>query len=447
LNLALSPARRAAFHLLLQVDEQEAHLSELIFSPLLESLEFIDRNLATELVYGVLRQQRLLDHLLASSCRPRLSTLDKPVLLALRLGAYQLLFLTRIPPHAAVNESVELVKWQKLRSAAPLVNAILRRITHESLDEWVAALERGPAENLALRFSHPDWLVERWRGVWGEDQLRKLLALNNQLPPVFFRSNSPRIQISEIATELENKKIRVSWSEFPSGCGRILEGDLRQTKLWRDRQLIIQDRASQMVPLLLEPRKDDLVLDLCAAPGGKASEMAWHTRDGAKILAMDCEFSRLCSARKIHAGLWRNLHFVGADGTQPLPFRVEFNKILVDAPCSGTGTLRKNPDIRWKLRPDRLLELQGRQISLLENASRSLRTGGTIVYSTCSMEPEENEQVVELFLEHHPDFRLTIPTHPEFQSYFHSDCYFRILPSEENADGFFAAVLVKLSSN
>ncbi len=441
--MALSPARRLACYFLQKLEDAEITLGELMFSGAMEKLQAADRNLVTELVYGVLRHRSLLDQVLQICCHTPLSALDRPVLQALRLGSYQILFLSRIPRRAAVYESVEMVKWLRLRSSSALVNAVLRRVSMEKLDHVRSNCGANSVETLALRFSHPEWLVERWICRYPLSAVQLLLELNNRPPPVFFRANALDLTPDSMERLLRADGVRIEWIRPGEGRGRVLEGDLYRADLFRQGKIVIQDAGSQWIPFLLEPRPGEKILDLCSAPGGKTSEIAWLTRDQAEVLAVDVSFSRLLAAKNRQSSFWKHIHHVAADGLQSLPCRGRFDKILVDAPCSGTGTLRRNPDIRWKLDPKKLSELQSRQLLFLENATPHLRPGGILVYSTCSLEEEENEKVVEIFLNRHPEFHLTMPDAPNLRTYFDSRLHFHLLPSEANADGFFAAVLKK----
>jgi 16S rRNA (cytosine967-C5)-methyltransferase len=267
--------------------------------------------------------------------------------------------------------------------------------------------------------------------------------LNNQPPPPFFRANALDLTPDYLGKILGAGGVRIEWMRPGEGRGRVLEGDLHRTDLFREGKIVIQDAGSQSIPFLLAPRPGEKILDLCSAPGGKTSEIAWLTRDQAEIFAVDVSFSRLLAAKSRQEPLWKHINHFVADGTQPLPCRGLFDKILVDAPCSGTGTLRRNPDIRWKLEQKKLLELHSRQLLLLENTVPHLRPGGVLVYSTCSLEEEENERVVDIFLNRHPEFHLTMPDAPDLCAHFDSKLFFYVLPSEANADGFFAAVLKK----
>jgi 16S rRNA (cytosine967-C5)-methyltransferase len=423
------------------VEQADLSPADLLHSEMVGALSPPDRHLATELVYGVLRSRLLLDRVLASLCRGSLARFDLAVLQALRLGLYQLLFLSRIPARAAVNESVEIVKWQKIHSAAALVNAVLRKASPDLLARTLSQLPGETAEGLSLRFSHPLWLVKRWLRKFGAAITSEVLERNNQAPRTFFRINSRELAEKEMLEILVREEIRVSTTPWPGSIFTVEQGDLSASPLFRSGALAIQDAGSQLIPMLLDPQPGERILDLCAAPGGKASELALLGGDQSRVVAMDSELGRIQTARRLHQRQWSAVQFLAADGTRDLPFSIEFDRILVDAPCSGSGTLQRNPDIRWKLKETKLGELQSRQLALLQRAARWLKRGGKLVYSTCSLEEEENEQVVSLFLGEQTQFQKILPENPCLKDLFDADRKFQILPSEHNGDGFFAVLL------
>lgn len=441
--MPITPSRQAAFRTLLKCERGHGSPEELRHA---EPLSSADARLATELVYGVLRQRSVLDALIKRHCALPLEKLDLALLLALRLGAYQILFLSRVPKRAAVSESVEIVKQQKLRSAAGLANAVLRKITQEELEPFLQYLRLEEPSSLSLRYSHPRWLVERWIKRFGGQQVAKLLARNNQPPVVCFRLNSCALSEPALLEGLARAGVKAVPNPLGGGIWQVIEGDLSKTEAAGQHWVAIQDAAAQLVPRMVDPQPRDCCLDLCAAPGGKASLLAQLTQGQAAVMALDADWSRLQSARQLHGRQWPRIFWTVADGTCALPLDAQFDKILVDAPCSGTGTLGRNPDIRWRLLPEKLPLLQRRQRMLLENASRYLKPGGLLVYSTCSLEEEENQQVVFPFLDQHAEFALASPSRPELQRHFNDQRLFTLLPSENNADGFFAAILKKKAS-
>lgn len=412
--MPISPARRAAFEILRRVAEESAYASSLLAN-LDERLRGDDRSLCHELVLGVLRRQLWLDRVLEHLADRRLDKVDLPVMLALRLGLYQLRFLSRVPPSAAVNESVNLVRAAGLRSAAGFANAVLRRATRE-LDYDPAGNLPDPIEKLAIETSHPQWLLERWSKVLGLESAGALARANNEPAPVAFRLTSKSIadkdgagpiidQLTAAGMEVEPSKIapnswRVSGHQ-PSMLRQLTSAGL----------IYLQDEASQLVAHYLDVQPDDRVLDLCAAPGSKTTLIA-VLAPRATLVGVDLYEHRLRTLRELAATQGGDsIHLTVADATGVLPFaQASFDRVLVDAPCSGTGTLRRNPEIRWHLKLSDITELATKQERILEQAAEMVRPGGRLVYSTCSLESEENEAVVEAFLKAHPTFDpLTLP--------------------------------------
>lgn len=438
---AVSPARQAAFDILSNVEKEAAYASVRIAGLYESDLSREDRALAQEVVLGVLRWKMLLDYLIELYSDRTVDRLDLPVVIALRIGLYQLRYLSRVPQSAAVNESVNLVKRARVASAAPFVNAILRkaaRRTHEAAGREVA----DPLERASIELSHPQWLLKRWQTAFGEEETRLLAIANNTPPRNSFRVNTRRTSIKQVITDLEQEGLVVRKSQLAPGAFVVTSGSASLLVSAADRGLIyFQDEASQLVSILLEPGSGHRVLDLCAAPGSKTSHIADLADDTAWIIACDRYHHRLTT---LHATCARlgvgSIDAVALDATRELPFygHLEFDRVLVDAPCSGTGTLRGNPEIKWRLTPDDLTRLPELQLTLLERGASTVARGGRLVYSTCSLEQEENEEVVRLFLER-STFTVVHPKAPT--GVVTSEGFVRTFPHRDGSDGFFAAVL------
>ena len=438
--MPVSPARLAAIRILMKIEQGGGFAVDMLHDGPVSRFNPPDRRLATELVYGVLRQKSCLDWYLASLVERPLEQLDREVRMVLRLGAYQVLFLSRVPVRAAVHQAVELVKGSRQRSAAGLINAVLRKTDPAGFEQACSRLPADSPRGLSLRFSHPEWLVRRWIDRWGPQPTSMVLRLNNESPEVHFRSNSPRLGQEEMRTVLEAEGYRVDRHHAGEGIWVVEEGDLTKSSLYRRGQVAIQGAGSQLIARLLELRSSDACLDLCSGTGGKASHMIQLGKGRASVIGVDSNFGRLRIARERHGRQWPGLRWVVADGTRPLPLSTRFDKILVDAVCSGTGTLRRNPEIRWRLRAEDLSRLAGLQLRLLDNAAELLKTGGTLVYATCSLEPEENDQVVERFLARHPGFRLRPPCEEGLKPHCREG-FLRLPPLVTRSDGVFAAVM------
>jgi len=458
-STSVSAARKIAFDVLLRVAAQDAYADEALRGSLTETVSHEDAGLATELTLGVLRWQRLLDFLIDRHIAKANKTLDAEVRIALRLGVYQLFFLQRVPARAAVHESVELVKRARKRSAAALVNAVLRKISKEivsgkSPGDAVAALlprNLAPAEILGIQFSHPTWLVERWLRSFGEERARALLAANNRVPALAGYILDPQ-HAEETLSSLRKAGCSVTPGRLLRNSWTFEGGNPAASEAARRGWLAIQDEASQAVTHLVVAAPGNTVLDLCAAPGGKTMRLALDAGPDGHVIAVDLHAHRIRSmAERFERAGIRNVETLTLDATGPLPFEQRFDRILVDVPCSGTGTLARHPEIRWRLRPEDLQDLHERQTRLLRNALPHLAPGGRLVYSTCSLEPEENEEVVQQSLGgFENDFRLVSARKPiegllnesvQPEHIVGEDGFFRTFPPENRTDGFFAAVV------
>jgi 16S rRNA (cytosine967-C5)-methyltransferase len=457
--MSVSPARAAGFDALRRVEQDAAFATDALdarLSRMPAATNSADAALATELVMGVLRWRRLLDFLVERYASRAVESLDLEVLLALRLGLYQLRFLSRVPASAAVNESVELVKQARKRSAAGLVNAALRRASCDAaikgpLDALLPA-DAPPSERLSVLYSHPAWLVGRWLARYGEPATRALLEADNRPPRLCAASLAPGAASDAIASLAADgfDAAPSPWLSAAIELRSVPRGGVGASEAFRDGRILIQDDASQMVPLLLDVRSGQRVLDVCAAPGGKTARLAAQAAQG-QVIAGDVHPHRLRQMRdllsKVRAG---NVHAVALDATAPLPFVARFERVLLDAPCSGTGTLARNPEIRWRLAPGDLPALAEKQKSILRQALAALAPGGRLVYSTCSLEPEENEQVIASAVAATPGARV-VSSEPalvphlragaDSHAMFDANGFFRTLPSVHGTDGFFAAAI------
>jgi 16S rRNA (cytosine967-C5)-methyltransferase len=441
----VSPARRAAFEILRRVEEEGAFAAPLL-AGLADELSAEDRALCYELVLGVLRRQLWLDKIIERFAGRKSEKLDAPVRRALRLGLYQLRFLTRIPASAAVNESVNIAHTARVRSAAPFINGVLRRATREP-DYDPAEEIADPLERIAVATSHPAWLVRRWAEAFGIEETEAFARANNTSAPAAFRVNTLRADSDALINNLRVAGVGIAPSrvapggwrvEGGAGAGAVLRG------LAGEGLIYSQDEASQLVAHVLGARAGERVLDVCSAPGSKTTHVAALAKDGALIVAGDLHEHRLRVVKESCERLGvRGVRAVAFDAEAGLPFVDEaFDRVLVDAPCTGTGTLRHNPEIRWRLAPANIKELAAVQLRILREASRVVRRGGRLVYSTCSVEREENEDVVAAFIQAHPDFGQ-VKAVPAPDSLLLSTGAARTWPHRDDVDGFFVAALEK----
>jgi 16S rRNA (cytosine967-C5)-methyltransferase len=455
--MAVSISRQIAFEVLRRVEAEGAYASDVLHAELKTSVKPTDAALSTELTMGVLRWRRQLDFLLERALKKPVERLDLAVAVALRMGAYQLRFLEKIPPRAAVNESVELVKMARKTSAGSLVNAVLRKIATqaESPVEKLLPPDIDRGERLGILHSHPTWMLERWLSRLGEPRTVALLEANNRAPRLSCALNDVSRR-DEVMRGIEQAGMRVEPGQLLKAAFAVSGGSPARTEEFRRGLISIQDEASQAIPLLLGVRPGERVLDLCAAPGGKTSAVVRAAGNSGFVVATDRHAHRL---RAIETQFKRlglgGPHLVELDATQSLPFRGDFDRILIDAPCSGTGTFARHPEIRWRLRPEQLAQSSKQQSRMLTMALALLARGGRLVYSTCSIEPEENEGVVAEIMENTPSIRRLpsseagrtlepfVSPGTDSSTLFTPDGYFRTLPPAHHTDGFFAALLEK----
>jgi 16S rRNA (cytosine967-C5)-methyltransferase len=445
--MPVSSARTAASEILLRIEKTDAYASELLHSQQFAKLSPADHGLLTELVMGVLRWRSVLDDRIAQHLSQSLAKLDIEVLTALRLGAYQLLFLDRIPGHAAVNDSVELVKQARKRSAAGMVNAVLRKIGKNSPENSLFSQKAGEvghgSEQLRVD-THPEWLVERWENSYGTEVKQKICDHDQRTPKITLRINDPAL-----IEELRHDGVTLKPGNLLAKAFSVGSGDITRTKAFRDRRLTIQDEASQLVPLLVG--KGSSVLDCCAAPGGKTRILAEQNLNST-LVALELHPHRAALLKKLVPS--EHIQIISADARR-IPLMTKFDRVLVDAPCSGTGTLARNPEIKWRLQPEDLPRLQKYQTTILLSAMNQVAPGGRLIYSTCSLEPEENSGVVEEAIAANSSFRVIDCRHElqrlrregelameDIESLL-NDPYLRTIPGVHSSDGFFAAILEK----
>ena len=399
-------------------------------------LSAADAALCSRLVYGVMQNKLLIDHYLGAFCSQKLEKLQPPLPDILRLGAYQILFMDRIPVSAAVNESVELAKINHRASAAGLVNAVLRRLDREHLPP----LPEEETERLSLQYSHPLWLTERFQKLLGEET-EDLLRLHNEAAPMTVQVNPLKTTATELKAELESLGIRVRvHPALPDTFYLAATGDLAALVPFKEGKFTVQDTAASLVARAAGFAKGTRVLDVCAAPGGKSFSAAFRMENSGEIIACDLHENKL---KRVREGAKRlgieNIRTETADGRV---FRETWEKafdfVLCDVPCSGLGIIRKKPDIRYKA-PAALAELPPIQRDILDNASRYVKEGGVLVYSTCTVLPEENEQQTDAFLLRHPDFSYEEFTLPDGRHTSHCTLW----PHRDGTDGFYICKLRK----
>jgi 16S rRNA (cytosine967-C5)-methyltransferase len=437
----ISPARRVAFQILLAVERGQAHADDLLRGDAVSALSLRDRHLSTALVLGVLRWQILLDQRLRSLLARPNARLDPEVLIALRLGAFQLLYLDRIPARAAIDESVELARQAGHRFASGMVNAVLRKLAQDP---------RPYSSEEEVIQAHPAWMVERWSRFFGTD-IALAICGHNQNPPAM----TIRLATPEAEAELTQAGVTLEPGALLGAARRVTGGDAIAMVALREGRVRIQDEGSQLVAEIAG--QGSAILDCCAAPGGKTLILAERNPE-AHIVACEASALRLESLRERLALSGGRIECRLADATA-FDFESEFDVVLADVPCSGTGTLSRNPEIRHRLLPEDLPRQAERQRAILTRALRAVRSGGHVVYSTCSLEPEENEQMIAAVLGEVEGFRgasivarldkmqtdgvLTESGAEKLRSSITPEGYLRLLPGACGTDGFFIAMIEK----
>jgi 16S rRNA (cytosine967-C5)-methyltransferase len=429
-----------------RVQRAGAYADVLLHSSLARSgLSAPDRAFATELVYGTLRWRGRLDHLLGRCLDRDLAKLEPLVATALRLGAYQIVVDDRVPASAAVDESVRCLRAAGVERATGLANAVLRRLAAEHASLVEPALGDDPLGHLMHALSLPRWIAERWLAQYGAPEAAALARASNEPPPLTVRANRLRTRRDALVAELRQRFPDARACAFaPDGIALGRRGNPSLDPAFRDGRFTVQDEASQLVVALLDPRPGERVLDVCAAPGGKSTAIAERVGAAGSVLALDRHQGRLELAQRAARRLGvANLTCRVADAARPLlevAPPASFDRVLVDAPCSGLGTLRRNPDARWRVRPGDPARLADAQRRILRSAAESVRVGGELVYSTCTTLPEENEGVIEAFLSGAPGFdRVPRRELPDLLfPLVDADGVMRCLPHRHDMDGFIA---------
>jgi 16S rRNA (cytosine967-C5)-methyltransferase len=444
----ISPARIAALEALRAVANSKSDLPAAVAAVRPGLLDERDRGLATELVTGTLRWQNELDFLISRFAERPLEKMDADVLHILRLGAYQILHLDRVPAAAAVNDAVALTRRVKKSSAAGLVNAVLRKLSRTEREALpLPGRDAAPLDFLEIALSHPRWLASRWLERFGLEGAEIWERFNNTPAPLTLRVNPLKTNAARLTEDLAAHGVGLTPARYAPDGLIVTAGNPLRTPLAHTGQFFVQDEASQLVALLAMPRPGDLILDACASPGGKTTAIAAAAPD-ASIVAADVRDARMQLLRETVASSGAaNVRLIQSNLEYPLPFRETFDAVFVDAPCSGLGTLRRDPDIRWRRREDDLRRFRASQITMLQNAAAVVKPGGRVIYSTCSSEPEENDDVVEEFLAtaanrfERLDRREMVPA---LGPVLDDAGFFRTSPIAHGLEAFFGAVLQRL---
>jgi 16S rRNA (cytosine967-C5)-methyltransferase len=445
---AVAPARACAYAVLRRVFEHGAYADEALHGESAQ-LDARDRALAMRLAYGAVQRAGTLDHLIATLAQRPVERLDRPLLAALRLGLYELLYLHGAPDYAVVADAVQLAKAHA-RAGHGLVNAVLRRAAREGAPALLDSLGDATPEQAAVKHSHPEWIARLWWQQLGAEHARALMAADNRPGEVALRANT---LVSDAAALSARLPVRTHLDpRIPEAVVLDEPFDAHASAPWREGAFHAQSRAAMLVARALAPHPDESVLDLCAAPGGKATHLAALMDGRGDVVAVERNPRRAAAlartAQRLHA---HNVKVEVADAAQPRADARAFDRVLVDPPCSGLGTLAARPDLRWRVTPHAVREMALAQAQILAAGASALRPGGVLVYSTCTISPTENERLIAAFLDSHPDFSLDdlaaeLPqfgsTSPPREGESGSSCAARALltlPHRDRTAGFFIA--------
>jgi 16S rRNA (cytosine967-C5)-methyltransferase len=437
-----TPARACAFRVLQRTFGEGAYADRAFRAEAERAgLDARDRAFAQRLAYGAIQNRRTLDYVIMQLSSRRVESIDLPVLNALRLGIYQVALLDGVPDHAAVDQAVDLAKHDG-RGGHRMVNAVMRRATREAGDLIAQLTDNSPAE-AAVRHSHPEWVVRMWWDALGPAETIALLERDNGPAENAVRVNELLVTTAEVAAELAEQDISSRPAEdIPEGLVLTGQFDAHGSKLFKEGAIMPQSRASMLVARALEPQRGERVLDLCAAPGAKTTHIAALLGNEGEVVAVEKHGGRA-------KALGENCERLGATSVSvreadAVDVEGEFDRVLLDPPCSDLGTLQSRPDVRWKKDEDVVGRLVAEQATLLDAAAERVRPGGTLVYSTCTISPEENERQIASFADRRSDFRVDDLPEP-FGRYAHptAEKVAQVLPHRHGTDGFFIARLVK----
>lgn len=438
-------ARQVALHVLNEVYQKGAYANIALVRELgRHSLSDQERRFATELVYGSIKAGETLDWIIGHYVSRPLTKMAPVIRNILRLGMYQLFFLTKIPASAACNEAVETAKRYGHAGTVKFVNAVLRSAVREPEKIVYPDVAKQPATALALRYCHPEWIVKRWIKRLGVEATEELCRKNNETPLLSFRTNTLKLDRAAAVARLTAEGAVVETSAWtPEGIVCHAHPALSTLATLQEGLVQVQDESSMLVAHVLKPQPGEFIIDACSAPGGKATHIAALMNNTGRVLANDMYEHKLALIEDNASRLGlTNLETLLSDATTLGERYAEAaDRVLVDAPCSGLGVLRRKPDARWRKEPVMLRDLPILQKAILHSAAACVKPGGVLVYSTCTTEPEENQKVVDAFLAEHPDF--TIETTGEWLPVPRKEAYVQLWPHIDGVDGFFIARMVR----
>ncbi|MFH0811530.1 MAG: 16S rRNA (cytosine(967)-C(5))-methyltransferase RsmB [Pseudomonadota bacterium] len=447
--------RYIALEILNKVEKEGGHADEVIGNSFKAEpeLSYQEKAFITELVYGVLRWKYTIDWVLKQFSTSPNRRISRHIRNLLRIGIYQVLYLTHIPIPVLVNATVNLAKELTNEKIASLVNGLLRTVERKREAIRFPSFEENPAQAIAIRYSHPVWLVEKWLHQLGAEETISLCKVNNTPPPFTIRTNILKVTREKLREYLTKEGLVCEATEHsPDGIIISHPADVTRLASFQKGWFFVQDEAAQLISYLVNPRSGEAILDLCAAPGGKTTHLAQLMNNQGQIVAVDVRFDRFLLLKENQSRLGITvIKPVLADATQwfPLQDHKKFDKVLLDAPCSGLGVLRRHPEGKWSKSWLMVNRLKKTQLTMIQNASHYVTLGGVMVYSTCALNAEENEQIVEQFLlQTGNEFQIENPL-PYLPSqdvpFINSRGYFQTFPHRDSMDGFFAVRLRRVA--
>lgn len=410
-------------------------------------LKSVDRGLLSELVYGIVRRKRTLDALIDQLGKKKASQQPPDLRIIIHIGLYQLRYLDQIPPSAAVNTTVDLAKTNGLNKLGGVVNGILRKYIRISETKDPLILPSNSISKLGILHSFPDWIINIFNAQLDESEIEQLCTWFNQPATIDLRINPLKITLEEVKIQLLNKGIQVTEIPHLPQALRLIGsvGNIKALPNFDQGWYSVQDSSAQLVTHLLNPQAGETIIDVCAAPGSKTTHIAELMGDEGLIFACDSQLKRLEKVRENAARLQlKSIKIQEIDSSESNQFNHQADRVLVDVPCSGLGTLHKRPDIRWRQNPDKIEELSQLQQKILNNASNWVKPDGKLVYATCTLNPTENEAIIRTFLNTHPEWKIKIPQDNLRANFFvTSEGMIKIFPHRHNMDGFFMVKLIK----
>ncbi|NLY47151.1 MAG: 16S rRNA (cytosine(967)-C(5))-methyltransferase RsmB [Tissierella sp.] len=439
--------REVALKILVGINEKKAY-SNIELNKMDKDMDPRDENLVREIVYGVIENKLYIDHIISKASKIRLKKIHPVILEILRIGIYQILFMDKIPNSAAVNESVNLAKKYGHKGTIGYVNGILRAITRDK-DKFTVIDKNDKIEFISIKYSHPKWMVERWVKEYGIDFTENLCKANNETPSLNIRVNTLMISKKELISKLSNKGVKLKEALYADDCLIIDEvNNITGLQEFKDGLFTIQDESSMLVAQVMNPREGAVVLDVCSAPGGKSTHMAQYMNNKGKIISRDIFDHKIRlveeNSKRLGIEIINVENYDALDKDQGLIGKVDY--LLLDAPCSGLGLIRRKPEIKWNRSQEDIGNLSKLQYDIIENVKDYIKPGGALLYSTCTIEKDENINIINRFIKENPDFKLeSIEDRFKYKENLDTlkDGYIQLFPHLHNTDGFFIAKLVK----